>query len=90
MVDAAVTASAIPFGWPDFQWFVWPQKSPFAQVLSQGRLENRREGGGRFLGTEIAVYSLSQVVRQSHGGSLHTSNYTPIGEDSEVGEVGEI
>src|ERR1035438_2058437 len=76
----------------DLQRTVCPQKPAFPQVLSQGRLDHRRQRGRSLLGPYVLIHGLCKVIGKGHCGTLHRSIISllaPCGENGEVGVIGE-
>ncbi len=47
-----------------------------SKVLTQGCLNNRREGGRRLLGSDITFHCLCEVIGNGYRSALHTGDYS--------------
>lgn len=90
MISTHVSPAASTRRRSDLQGTVGPEKSAFAQILSQGSLYDNGKGRGSLLGSQILVHCLRQVIGKSHSGSFHESSLPLTGDDGEDNEVGDI
>jgi hypothetical protein len=61
-----------------------PKESSLGEVLAQGRLHYGGQRRRRFLGCQVVLRRLGQVVGKGHGRTFHSVISSPIGSFGEA------